>query len=232
MTDYRAKLTSSLILQLDKLAVALHEQANAVRANTEATEKATKQKVEQPPLASPLPVELYNSIATTVQGETKTHIKNSWDWRDYLRLSAELIGLIVLVWYACTTRGLWIESQKQVGIMQKQLELTDRPWVKINVTANTDWVPGAIIGGPLMFDRDGRGSLTAKIVLENIGKSVANHAYVREQPFATGRLRKKWRRLSNSKRCFAMGQTRIREINPSRSIRDTRYSLMIPRWNS
>lgn len=74
-------------------------------------------------------------------------------------------------------------------IFQGQLSLmkdADRPWIKVKVTANTDYVPGSIIGGPLSFDQEGRGSVTSKISLENIGRSVAVHVYVRAKMVAIG----------------------------------------------
>ncbi len=77
-------------------------------------------------------------------------------------------------------------AQAQVSIMQQQLEATDRPWVKIDATANTDWKRGAMIGGPLSFDAEGHGSLTAKLTLTNTGRSVANHVYLRQKILATG----------------------------------------------
>jgi hypothetical protein len=74
-------------------------------------------------------------------------------------------------------------------VFQGQLSLmrdADRPWVRIEVAANTDWVPESIAGGPLSFDEQGRGSFTSKITLTNVGRSVASHAYVRTKAVTIG----------------------------------------------
>jgi hypothetical protein len=100
--------------------------------------------------------------------------------KDSLRLIFEGLGLIIaglLAWSAYRTLGQ-IQTQtaamnRQVGVMQKQLDTTDRPWIKVDIGPNTDWVPGAIIGGPLSFEQNGSGGLTVKIVMNNIGRSVA-----------------------------------------------------------
>jgi hypothetical protein len=176
MNDYRTKLIKSFILHLDHLAIALHEQADAVCKNTEATEKATKQKAEQQPLTGPLAIELNKSITATIQGEPKTQVKNTWDWRDYLRLVAELVGLGVLIWYAHTTRGLWLQSQKQVKIMQEQLELTDRAWVKmVAVRIIDDFGVALSFGNPSIppFPAKTFVQLSLEIDERNVGHSSA-----------------------------------------------------------
>lgn len=74
----------------------------------------------------------------------------------------------------------------QLGVMREQLEITDRPWITVKITACTECGPRDIRGGPLSFDGDGRGRLTYNIALDNTGKSVASRVYVRSKALAIG----------------------------------------------
>jgi hypothetical protein len=82
---------------LDKLTVAIHEQTDAVRKNTKATDETTKQHARQPPLAGSASVNTNKPIAVTIQGEAKAQIKNPRDWLDNLKLGVEIAGFAVLV---------------------------------------------------------------------------------------------------------------------------------------
>jgi hypothetical protein len=83
-------------------------------------------------------------------------------------------------------RKATIAATKSANTAAAQLELTDRAWVTVEITACTECGPRDIRGGPLTFGKDGRGSLTFTISLKNIGKSVANHAWPRFKPLAIG----------------------------------------------
>ena len=127
--DYEAQLLRvlrSLVSHVDDLSIALHQYSDTVRENIQAQQEATKKEKTQTELGGAVAVELNKSVAVTLQGEPKATIKNSWDGRDWLRLGAELVGLGVLIWYACTTRNLWKESHEQTGHMRTQLELSQR----------------------------------------------------------------------------------------------------------
>lgn len=89
-----------------------------------------------------------------------------------------MVFLTILVVVAAFLSAYYF--QKQLDVMRRQFEATDRPWITVEVTANTDYVPGAFIGGPLTFDPDGSAHLTWKYTLKNIGRSVANQVYIRE----------------------------------------------------
>jgi hypothetical protein len=69
--------------------------------------------------------------------------------------------------------------KSQLRVMKEQLEVTDRPWLKVEAASYTEDA-----GGPLRFDENGRGYLTFKLVLTNIGRSVATHVEVRAKSFA------------------------------------------------
>jgi hypothetical protein len=113
--------------------------------------------------------------------------------RDNIRLVLEIGGAAAAIGALVFTIRTLSEvkrqadtTQQQVSIMQKQLEATDRPWMTVDVTACTVCGDRDIRGGPLTFDKDGRGSLTFRITFKNVGKSAANHVTLRFKPLAVG----------------------------------------------
>lgn len=101
--------------------------------------------------------------------------------RNKLKFYAELIvGFFVIV-YTIVSIGLWWEARKSaeatdtaLGISQKQLEATDRPWLKITFTAE---------GRGFYFREDGSAELTLRTHIKNIGHSVANGVIVLNEMF-------------------------------------------------
>lgn len=88
-------------------------------------------------------------------------------------------------------------ATNQLGLMKKQLDMTERPWIEVTLTANTEWEPGPGLdmprfasqnGGPLNFDQDGRGFLSFKLNMKNVGNSVAEHVYPRIKVLVEGRF--------------------------------------------
>ena len=63
---------------------------------------------------------------------------------------------------------------------QRQLEITDRAWIQVEVAPNTDLPANSLVGGPLTFDDDGTGHLSRTIILHNIGHSVATDVQIRD----------------------------------------------------
>ncbi len=161
---------------------ALHEWAESIRR----TEK--RKRDQQMPRDKPMEVRAIvafddKTIANTTAQDERNHatqnsIKNA-TWWAFFAVAAN----------AVVTTFMWCQMMKQTRILEGQLSLArdaNRPWIRVAVTANTDYVPGAFIGGPLSFDQNGRGSLTSKITMENIGKSVAGHVYSRTKVVAIG----------------------------------------------
>lgn len=115
------------------------------------------------------------------QYRTQRSIRNA-TWAAFI--AASIYALIA----ACQTyelRKAAEAAQRSANFAQRQLEITDRPWISVEATSNTEWVPNALIGGPLIFDASGRGSLTVELTLRNIGRSVATDVYVRQEVIAT-----------------------------------------------
>jgi hypothetical protein len=98
-------------------------------------------------------------------------------WKIVLECAAIAVGITVAIIY-----------YYQLDAMQRQLELTDRPWIKLDITPCTVCGERDIRGGPLTFDKDGRGSLTFRVTFVNVGKSVANHVSLRYEPIAIDSL--------------------------------------------
>lgn len=73
-----------------------------------------------------------------------------------------MIGLIVLVIYAGFTIGIYCAAKKSADAAYRQLEMTDRPWIKDTVTSGEDF----------RFDHDVV-MWSVNIRAENIGHSVA-----------------------------------------------------------
>lgn len=88
--------------------------------------------------------------------------------------------------YAGVAADQLSETRKQVSIVRNQLEVTDRPRVKIEITACTVCGDRDIRGGPLTFDKTGRGSLTFRAIFKNIGNSVADNVTLRYRPTPIG----------------------------------------------
>ena len=94
-----------------------------------------------------------------------------------LKTWAELIGLAVLIWYAYTTRNLWIESQSQTKIA----EAGNRPWIKITdvtLTHLPDFETLRFINMPLANGTHPAASIQTVITIKNIGKGMAQNVSI------------------------------------------------------
>ena len=72
------------------------------------------------------------------------------------------------------------ENKRTVGMMHQQLEITDRAWLRVEVSGNRDLPPNAIFPTTLSFDTNGRGNLGRTVILHNVGRSVATHVRIRD----------------------------------------------------
>jgi hypothetical protein len=68
---------------------------------------------------------------------------------------------------------------------QKQLEVTDRARIRVEITGNRDIPPNALFPGALIFDADGRGNLGRTIILHNVGRSIATEVRIRNDTLVT-----------------------------------------------
>jgi hypothetical protein len=152
--------------------------------------------------------------------------------RDRIRLGLEIAALIAAILAGVFTfrtlaqvRRQADAAQTQVGIMQKQLEATDRPWISVDITANTEYVRGAIVGGPLFFDQNGFGRMAAKIVMRNIGNSVASRVYIRELVLAIGLDATEMTRPSAEQKKLCAGPNRYARDPNIRDTIDPRFTI-------
>jgi hypothetical protein len=72
------------------------------------------------------------------------------------------------------------ENRRVVSSMQQQIEITDRAWLRVEVTGNRDLPPNAILPTTLSFDTNGTGNLGRTIILNNVGRSVATKVHIRD----------------------------------------------------
>jgi len=150
--------------KIDGLILTSHKQIDAVLANSKAAQDAAKREPEKPLLTGTVSVELKKPVAVSVQGETRAQIRNPWDWRDWVRLGAELVGLGVLIWYAITTYNLWRSQRDANRLASIGLELQQRAYltygsvdqipsgIKVHLS-NIGHVPGTITGGSAHYFR-------------------------------------------------------------------------------
>jgi hypothetical protein len=115
------------------------------------------------------------------------------DWIDKTTLVLEGLGLSVLIIYtiatiiyACITHNMWQEMQTQTGISQqtlrtgqRQLEATERPWLKISFAVQRL----ASKGNGIDFNTDGSLQLSLLAIITNTGHSVATDVVVPMKAF-------------------------------------------------
>ena len=129
---------------------------------------------ESSPQVSPTPLPAESDTPPTPTCE-KAACEKKRDWLDYVKFSAEIIGLIVLIFYTTFAALQWCANEKAASAAKsaadtaaKSMEIGNRPWVKIKHR----------VISPLKFDIGGRmGSPLALMkvedTIENVGQSVA-----------------------------------------------------------
>jgi hypothetical protein len=93
--------------------------------------------------------------------ESQTRFQRSFKWLERRRIFVELAALAVAIWYAFLTHSI-------VGVSQKQLDLSERPWVSADVE----------ISQPLSFGTQGNPAIGLAITMKNVGHSLATHVAV------------------------------------------------------
>lgn len=132
------ELVSSVIEILRSIAQSLHiiqVQLDSIRVEEQPDPKGTEPR---PPVRASVKLQLPVAITEYYEAEQESKSRLKW-WRR-IKGAAEIIGIAAGVWYAYTTYGMWHTMQKQtqaaidqVGIMQKQFEAADRPWISLRV---------------------------------------------------------------------------------------------------
>lgn len=91
------------------------------------------------------------------------------DWIDKTTLAFEGFGLLILITYtvativyACITHNMWKEIRTQTETGQKQLEQSERPWLKVDMAVT--WFE---------FTAEGGARVTVQPHISNVGQSVA-----------------------------------------------------------
>jgi len=122
---------------------------------------------------------IIDSYPPTPPDEWKTEQKCK-RWRDVGSLVIALATLCVLSIYTGLTYGILHSTNKQLTVMQKQMELSERPWIKIlDVKPRGDLPIGGLSFqkiGPFKDTPDIRvqASIQIELSFKNIGHSVAD----------------------------------------------------------
>ena len=164
-------LTATLRAIQQSIATA-NEQA---RANNRGEQPPIRVDIQSAPIIPPAVTEYYTSENRERKGK---------NIRETIRLVLETVGVVAAISAAVFTLRTLHQVQEQIGIMQKQLEQSDRAWIKVEVDPLMG-APNSLIPTSLFFDRDGVGHLGVHTALNNIGKSVASHVQVRIDALAT-----------------------------------------------
>src|ERR1035438_5075648 len=123
---------------------------------TEQGQTSAAQHYKSPPEPNRVYAKLSLPQSISSYYDTENKNQNSKTIWKRVEFAIALGGLLAVVAYVIVTARTLSEikkqattSQAEVRIMQKQLEATDRAWVMVELSANTEWVPGALVGGPL-----------------------------------------------------------------------------------
>jgi hypothetical protein len=114
--------------------------------------------------------------------EQANSAKEQVRWTKYQTVASSFVSVVTLgvlvlhgwiMWdQSEATRESVTAAKDQVAVMQKQVEMTDRPWLAVD----------AAPGGPLVF-RSLEAGLTVRFTVKNVGRSVANEAVVKAEVF-------------------------------------------------
>jgi hypothetical protein len=136
--------------------------------------ETTEEQSEHKPLVEVrsilrLPVSVHRYYEAKYR-EQKAPWRKAKDVLEYVGV-ATAIGLAVLTWFTLEKVSSQADSaQKQVGIMQRQLEITDRPWIEISQADVEDFHFHARVdnGKPMLFT-------TVHMRVANVGHSAATN---------------------------------------------------------
>lgn len=169
-----SKRVGKAIESLIELLNAIQKQIESVSGKQQAENEHNQP--QEPPFVRLNP-QLEQAVA--VYYETGKYRNPGTDWWKWANLALAVLSLLALVGYACITYRQWTAMNTQIGIMQEQVESTDRPWAKAEITNVAGYEPfsggGASFKTPLAIDENGQGSLMFSWTVKNVGKSVANH---------------------------------------------------------
>jgi hypothetical protein len=169
MSDQYLRLLRSVVKTLDALKASLDKHREAISKQNETTQRQAHpdpQQVIQPVVSLP--------PAVTAYYEAQEHNRPSTERWERIKRGIEFLAFGAAITLAILTYRTLQQvkrqadaAQSQVGIMQRQLEAADRPWMKII---------GAKPTSDLKFSMMQRDSLVSAMIVvgvKNIGKSVA-----------------------------------------------------------
>ena len=163
--DGIVRLLKPFVSKLNELVLAIKKQTDAVSDNTEVYKSQSRIPSEPVPPISPVSVELKSPITVAIQGYSSVNKQPPWSWRDWLRFAVEVIGLMVLIWYACTTYRQWKTMDATLNETANNFGIDERAWVEIeSIKLRTVTPPSLQIKIP---------SFVYDVYTKNFGKTVA-----------------------------------------------------------
>jgi hypothetical protein len=173
------KLLKSYVRSLDAFKASLDQYGSAARKHEQ-----TSENQDQKPLPIEIRSELRLPVTVSEYYEAKQRERQS-AWPT-IKAWLEIVGVVVAVVLAVLTyytlRKISSQAdsaQQQVVIMQRQLEATDRPWIKIkgaSVYPDFSFFGDSIPSNPT---QNILGVTMVEVAVENVGRSIAINAYLR-----------------------------------------------------
>jgi hypothetical protein len=139
---------------LAQLTDGLKNLEDAVGAHWESDEKRYQTK----PVAV---TDLRTNVPIPIQNKTKKSVPE-WIWIIFKGV-LEILGIAAVIAYTYVSYHQWCEMQKQTRTGQKQVEQSERAWLTVAITADSDFT----------FDKDGGARISVRPHIHNIGKSPA-----------------------------------------------------------
>jgi hypothetical protein len=176
VTTVDLKLQKALLAVLKSLQASVDKQVDAITKQQEAEHKASE---TQRPILVRSKVNLPPEITAYYGTEQRERpSKARWEW---VKRSVEFFGLLAAITLGILTyrtlqevRSQAQAAREQVAIMQRQLEATDRPWIKIvGAQPDEDLVFFKTNNGKNPGTWATQGNVRISVTIENVGNSVA-----------------------------------------------------------
>jgi hypothetical protein len=154
-------LTRQLLLVLTKIKDAFDKH----NTTTDRIQKNAEQQTQIQRETSEKVLAAYNESERNrnVSEKRQYDVQNSNRYAAWLSAIATFGAVFAATWYACITRDMWKQVQKQTETAQRQLEQSERAWLKVSF----------VVQPPGITFQNGGMQLNITPRIENIGNSVA-----------------------------------------------------------
>jgi hypothetical protein len=172
MDDVTRELVNLIKKSCEESRNALIDIKDAIRKNAEATEKSAEAEKEQSQ-ANALVISAINKPQSQLhEYRAREETQEVLGW---IKLAVEVAMLFVVAAYATVSALQLIEMKKTTDTASRQLEMTERPWIRGTAIPSFD-----------MIAKDGYFSWAVSVGVENLGQSVATDIFPRTELIAPG----------------------------------------------